>query len=305
MRRTIFLAVSIMALMFSCSSAPKAPDGIFDIKNKAADFTQFGNTYYAAGNYEQALRLFKLALTENTKVNNEPGMARSYNSIGKTYIAMGDFETAVFELNKAESLAEELNSAEIFILTKNNMADIYFATKEYKKALDILLEVAEHAQFSPQEDQAVYYHNTAAAYKGLEDYSSAENYANQALVINKELKRFGEAAANYYLLASIYSKQHLNTKAIEYAFKALENDKLYENAPGIGKDLYALGLLYEENDDIQNSYRYFYKAFQVFEALQFERDMIRSLEKLKIHSKSLGMDEEHIIYTQALEKLQK
>lgn len=290
--------------ILACSSAPKAPDGIFDIKNKAADFTQFGNNYYAAGNYDQALRLFKLALVENTKVNHELGMARSYNSIGKTFIAMGDFDTAILELHKAEVLAEELNSGEIYILTRNNMADIYFATKDYQTALDILLEVSEYAQFSPREDQAVFFHNIAAAYKGLDEYTSAENYANQALVINNELKRFGEAAANYYLLASIFSKQENHNRAIEFAFKALENDKLYENAPGIGKDLYALGILYEENNEIDNSYRYFFKAFQVFEALQFKRDMARCLEKLIKHSKSLGFTDKATLYSAALEKLQ-
>ena len=38
------------------------------------------------------MNFYKLALTENISIDNEEGMAKSYNDIGKVYTALGDID---------------------------------------------------------------------------------------------------------------------------------------------------------------------------------------------------------------------
>jgi Tfp pilus assembly protein PilF len=68
--------------ILNCSTAPKQQETVTAKKNQAAEYTSYGNDYFTQGIYDKALQFFDLALWHNMAVDNEQGMARSYNSIG-------------------------------------------------------------------------------------------------------------------------------------------------------------------------------------------------------------------------------
>ncbi|MBN2050709.1 MAG: tetratricopeptide repeat protein, partial [Spirochaetales bacterium] len=90
MKRYLVLAL-LAAVLAACSSAPKEDGTVREIKNQAAEYGEYGNRYYLAADYDQALKFFSLALEMNLSVDNTPGIVESHNSLGKVYLRTGEY----------------------------------------------------------------------------------------------------------------------------------------------------------------------------------------------------------------------
>ena len=112
MRRICSVVFSCF-LLFACSSVPDQPKETVEKKNRAAEYTKAGNSYFNQGQYTQALQFFNLALNDNISVDNEAGIIQSYNSIGKVYMAAGYLDEAEQNFRSAAILAQILQDAQV------------------------------------------------------------------------------------------------------------------------------------------------------------------------------------------------
>lgn len=297
----IFLA----SLVFlSCSSAPKNEGTVTDIKNQAAEYAGFGNRYYRSADYEQAIKFFTQALDLNTSVDNEKGIVESYNSLGKVYMQKGDFDTAERYFLEAYEMASYL-SDDVKLKTAGNLSEYWLIRGDTDAALDYVGTGLEYAAAVPEsEEAAVIYHNAGAIYKQLENFDRAKEYVRRALEVNIALSSYSEMAANYYLLSSIASKRGRIDEALENAHLALAHDKMVENSVGIAGDLFALGVLYRKKGNEEEAFRYFEKAYRVYESISLVSGARKTLEHLVESAESLELEDDLRLYTTALELME-
>ena len=105
----IFAATAILLTSMSgCSSAPPPTDEVYDTRNRAAEYAEFGHRYFEAARYDKALEFYKLSLANNIAVDNMEGIAKSRNSLGKLYMVTGQQNLAAVVLLKALEIAQEL-----------------------------------------------------------------------------------------------------------------------------------------------------------------------------------------------------
>ncbi len=74
MPRPVLLALAALAVLLSCSTAPRPRTEVNARKNRAAELTRSGNDRFAQGDYRQALSFFSLALNENLAVEKKRGV---------------------------------------------------------------------------------------------------------------------------------------------------------------------------------------------------------------------------------------
>ncbi len=294
------LILSAFLLMFSCSSAPKETDVVNSRKNKAAELTDFGNNYYAEGKYDQALVFFKLALDENIASDNEPGIAMSCNSAGKSSLNLDDTESAEKYFLQALSISEKLNDTKLRTVSSNNLGELYIRTGEYKKASE-MLEKAFASAGTDSLEAAVILHNMGIAYKKDGDYTKALSRFSHSAKINQAEKKHAELAANYYMSASVYSKNKNYDNAESFLLKALEEDKIVENSFGIGKDFKALGIVNEKKGNLETAYGYYLKSYMVFDVLKNKPEIKELLGKLSETAATLGREKDSAYFSSALE----
>ncbi len=290
-------------LLAGCSSAPKPKTEINSVKNEAAQYTSAGNGYFDQGNYSQAEKFFALALQDNLSIYYEPGMVRSYNSLGKVYLAVGDLGAAEAEFRNAYDVAKRLNDLELLIETESNLGELQLARGQPSEALatfkDALAKTAD-----PQSSTAArLYHNIGAAYKELGDYASALESLKRALDLHLALKAAGEQASDYYMIASVYSKENDFKQATDFAALALASDQKMENKPGIASDLLALGLIAERSGDLATAYNRYYASFQVYKSIGLVAEVKELLGRLARVAFDLGRPEEAASYRKALKSL--
>lgn len=303
----LFLQIALLSVLWSgCSSVQKEEEGpVVDTKNKAAEYTSFGNQYYENAQYEQALKFFELALKQNISVDNETGIASSYNSIGKVYLAVKSPEMAEQYFSESIKIAERLNDYHLLLQSINNLTEISIAKQDYLKADQYALEGAAYEDVDERPlETAILYHNTAVIRKKQERFEEAESLLNQALDLNRSNNEIAQIASNYYLLATVYSKQGKYQEAEEYGLLALENDKLIENSPGIAADLYALGIYKKRDQQYPDAYEYFQKSYMVYKTLNLLKGVIKTLDELIELAEQLNATEDLEAYLEIKAQLE-
>jgi tetratricopeptide (TPR) repeat protein len=292
----MLILLGALLLVTSCSTAPKRTTGSDEVKNRAAQYSRTGNVYFSRGQYDQALRLFRLSLQENLSVDNRSGAVAAYNSIGQTFMAAGDMADAKNAFDRAIGLATAIQDGNLILRSKTNLAELMLeqdssdiATGTTEKAVKILEALLAGAtEKSDRGDLAIVHHDLGAAYARLSQYSLAEIHLHQALSMNEALKRPVEIASDYYMLASLFSRQGLMEKASTAIASALEFDKQAENSPGIASDLYAAGQISAKSGDTPSAYDYYGRALQVYIALNSKAGVRSTLDRLIPLAESAG-----------------
>ena len=302
--RPIALAALPLLLAAACSTAPEQPEEVTEKKNRAAEYTEYGNEQYNQGNYATALTFFRQALAYNVSVDNEKGIVESRNSLGKVYLALGQEDDALTSFRAALELAEALEDAALIARCSSNLGELYIRGERYDLAGEALARALENTDTSRStSDLAILYHNLGMVAKKSDDLSGAMEHFTRALRINTELKLYQEMASNHYMIASLYSKGQEYAKALEHAGTALQYDKRVENSPGIAQDLLALGIISLRSSDREKAYAYFKRSHQVYLGLGDESGIGTLLTYLINTGEMLGRTDEVQSYRQQKERL--
>jgi tetratricopeptide (TPR) repeat protein len=292
-----------LAMIISCSSAPSKSDTVTTVRDQAAQNSGYAETYFRQGRYDLALQFFTQSLNQNTSIDNVEGITQSYVAIGKTYIAMGSLDMAEDILVKARERARTA-SPSLFFMASISLGELYLARGDPHKGLAVFEEaLAMPADSRTPAQTAQLNHNLGTAQKALADYPKALEYFNKSLQINTAHKIIDSAAADHYMIASVYSLQGRYDDAMKSAETALLLDKKIESSPGIAQDLYALGLIANRRKDTAAAYDYFQRSYLVFVTLGSKPGMRKALVELITATDGLGRSSEADGYRKTLADL--
>jgi tetratricopeptide (TPR) repeat protein len=296
-------AVGLLAAA-GCSTAPKRPTEVVERKERAAQYAAAGNARYARADYRQALTLFRLALNENLAVDHLPGIAASYNSLGQTHLALGELEQAERYFREAQRLAEELSDPRLQARSASNLAEIRLARGQAAEAEQLLRSALTRLPAGdPGPEQAILLHNLGAVLKARQRLPEALDCFQQALALNLRHERFEEAASNYFMIASLQSKQGDPGAAIASLQEALRCDRLMERSLGIAEDQAALGLLYRRLGREQEALEAYRRSLQVYQSLSLAAQARRLLPALIELAERAGYAGEAQTYRQLASEL--
>ncbi len=292
-----------LLLLASCSSAPARSDTVNVKKVRAAQDLESGKTAYSQGRYELALQLFTRSLSQYTSIDDADGVVRSYNAIGKSYIALGSLDLAQEIFLRARERASSVGPSLRFE-TQTNLGELYLAMGDARTAQSTLLEaLAMPASARSPAQTAVLHHDLGTAERDLGNSAKSLEYFGLSLQANLSGKFFEEAASDYYMIASVYSREGSYEEALRNANLALAYDKRIENSPGIGKDLHALGLITTKKGDTAAAFDYFQRSYLLFTSLGFKADTRKALTGLIGAADALGRTADADGYRAALADL--
>lgn len=244
-----------LVILAGCSSAPSVPEETLTRRNQAARFAEAGNGQFNQGNYPLALRYFTMALNENTAIDFLPGIARSHNSLGRVYAAAGqprdaedNYRTALAVARLAEDGEQEMQSLVNLGVLALSAGLIDDAIQYFDSAQRVITE--ERA-----EESAILLHGRGTILARQQQFAEARELFEEAQRINRDRSNWVELASNYYMLASLASRQQQFDDAYTLANRALEFDRRAEHSPGIAADLLALGIISQRRGDDQQADR--------------------------------------------------
>ncbi len=182
----------------------------------------------------KAIGYTREALSLATTINDQKGMAASYNNLGVAYRTQGALDIALENYIKSLELYTTIQHGEGMATTKNNIANIYSMKKDYGQALKYFEE--SHNGFvalGNTEKIIGSMNNLGNLHSDLQLYDQALNYYSEAWKMSeKTASPFADPLSN---IGNLFYRQGNYQKAVEYYQRALviirkQNNRISELA---------------------------------------------------------------------------
>jgi tetratricopeptide (TPR) repeat protein len=215
----------------------------------------------------KALGYTREALNIATEINDEKGMAASYNNLGVAYRNQGALDKALEYYITSLRLYTKLDNKEGIATTKNNIANIYSIKKDYGQAMKYLEEsYALLTQMGDKFKVIGSMNNLGNLYSDIQLYEKAQKYYSEAYQLSEANGlKYGDPLSN---LGNIFFRQNNYPKAIDYYLKALDIEKENNNRLGMLNIMTNLGIAYSKSKQLAQASKYLKEAENLSTELQ-------------------------------------
>lgn len=252
------------------------------LQGEATAYNNLGVYYKQKGDYDKALRNYKLSFNLYDSLDDKEGVSKALSNIGNIYSINQDFERALDYYTEAKQIFEEMNDSPRLLRILNNIGNIYLdqgqeleAENYYRQVLNIYEQDPEQSSlFDP-------YSNIGKIYFNRQEYDSALLYFNKSLKKEEAAdNKFGVSAA-LVKIARLHNARGSHLAAKNAALDAVDIASAI-NAKPILLDAYStLAEVYLHLEDLENSYVYMNQYHIMNDSLFNEksRRAIAELEK--------------------------
>lgn len=215
----------------------------------------------------KALSYTREALNLATEINDQRGMAASYNNLGIVYRNQGAFDKALEYYIISLKIYETLQNKEGIASTKNNISTIYTIKKDYTQAMRYLEESYNLFVELKDENRIVgSMNNLGNLHSEINELDNAARYFTQASELSKKSgRKFADPLLN---LGNIYFRQGNLQRAVAHYEEALVIERENNNRLGALNALTNLGITYSKAKQPAPANQYLSEAEKLSQELQ-------------------------------------
>ena len=269
---TVKSAAIILALLFTaCSTQPKNPEDIYELRNQAENQLDIGNKLSDRGSNEEALILINEAQRLAILTDDPSLIIRSSLSRGNILVSQLQMQEASLEFETALAESLQIENRELTAVSRIHISR-YMLLAGLATAQKTKEEVSGEMKFIKTDKLyiAFAWMVLGLAEKETGNFNQAETAVRQALVIHEKGRYQEQAAYDWFLIASFRSLNK-NFKGARDAIKqALALDRRIENSYGLATDWRALGDIYAKSGNAKESRAAYLRSAGIFRALDNE-----------------------------------
>lgn len=269
--------------MASCSTAPKVPDEVFEVRNKASDYLKLADTLVGEGQFDSAEKYYRQAMDTDSSVDWLSGTAIAHHSLGRLYLLEGNVDGAAAEFSRAADYARlagtQPDAAMAASLAAAGLGEIAYRKGDKAGALAHFEDAVRFAG-GDERALAVALHDRASAKFSSGDDAGGLADLDKAAALNLKLRRWSELASNYYLRSLYLERKGDLAGALAQAGEALTNDRKSENSLGVTGDLARLAELSTKAGKTDDAYWYWRRSFDAALGANLPRETLRALDGL-------------------------
>jgi CHAT domain-containing protein/Flp pilus assembly protein TadD len=254
------------------------------VKLTADSLRRAGNEAYTSEGAEEALRLWRLSLSEAEGLPDTVGIARSLGNIGAGHYAAGRSDSAVFYYRRSQELAlatgdfvTAANALDVQASLRRESGDLAEASSLYRRALDM------HERVGAVRAAGFDHHNLGLLALSLGDVEGARREFEAAIAISRRTGRRDDEADHLSSLADALMAGGDYAGADTLLARALELDREVGNRWGEAGVLHSLGLLAMARGDYAAAVRELEQAQSLYadldripEAISVQADLGRA-----------------------------
>jgi signal transduction histidine kinase len=243
--------ISIDSALSYGNLALKLSEKTRNIEGESQAYNDLGILYYDLSNFNKSINYYKKSLVIRESNGDSMGMASSYNKLGISYQRIFKMDSAIFYATNALKIYEAKKHIKYAAIIKNNIANIYHDFKQYKKALESHLEVADtYKKINDNEGLTTSYTNIGNAYLLLKDSTQALNYYSKGIEIAEKYDFKRELSTLYNNLGSVFKGQKKFEQAIDMYNKSMVLRTKFNDNYGVASAAFNIGSLYLSNGKI-------------------------------------------------------
>ncbi len=227
------------------------------------------------GNLSQETENFFKALAIYEKTGNKKGIGDIYNALGCVLGQQGDYTKALQYFNIALAYMKEAKSTFGIVSVINNVGNLYYFKKEYKKAITNFKEVL-HLSIGMGLIESPLFCNIAACYYDMGDFDTFLYYNNQAILLSQKFGKYSTLLLSYCRLADYYLKQKKDKSAyLHYLMLIYQQGEKYKLKDRIYDATSMLNNFYRDENKWDSAYKYSIIEHQVKDSIGIEDSKIR------------------------------
>lgn len=254
----------------------------------------------------KALSYTREALNLAIEINDQRGMAASYNNLGIIYRNQGALDKALEYYVISLKIYETLKNKEGIATTKNNISTVYSMKKDYASAMKYLEESYNlFVELKDQEKIVGSMNNLGNINMEIQLFEKAIKYFSQASQLSEKLgAKFADPLAN---MGNIYFRQGNFQRAVEQYEKALAIERESGNKLGALNILTNLGITFTKAKQPKVAEKYLTEAealTQQLQAYSYLPSIYKATsENMAAESNFKGAYEMQLKYDEAREKM--
>jgi CHAT domain-containing protein/Tfp pilus assembly protein PilF len=239
--------------------------------------TAQGLALRSKGLLPQSLAIFELAQRIAEQINDQSGIAETWNDIAFLHLMQGNPTLALERYQKAQALCEPSGNKGCLATALTGIGNAYRFKGNADLGIDYMkrgLALSEEAGEPGR--RAAILNSLGAAYDSQNQYLEALNYYQEGLRVYESL---GEKARSAVLLNNIgvaYNSLGDLDMAIEYLQKSIAMDESLGNRNSLAEGFTNIGVSYSLRGDYSSAMNYFQKGLAVFEGLNNKRSAAAS-----------------------------
>ncbi|MGB0863891.1 MAG: tetratricopeptide repeat protein [Saprospiraceae bacterium] len=225
--------------------------------------------------YRIAMEKFLEALQRSKTINHRTHIAHCLINIGTIHAHLLNFAEALNRYSTAIAIYHDVLDARNHIILLNNIGNTYFTTKKYSTAFTYFSKVLVQATFIKYKPMIAHaYAQLSKTAIAQEQYPSAILFAKKSSSISNLLEESKEKHVNFMNLAFIAVHQKDFDTAIEWANKAMEKARLYNDNYYLIKSSKLLGEIFEQRENFKKAIEY-YKLYTSFQDEWFKDQKVK------------------------------
>lgn len=277
-RAAIPLLFLIMLSFFSCNNERKKDDSSHKKKNSSL-LTAFDQTLKQVQNIDSLYYLtdkFEHQLID--KKSSDSIMALFYHKAAIKFYSSSKFGVAMEYFQKAEQAYDLTGDTLMSVKMKGNQAVLYDLQGNYKKAIEILLDVSDYFQKTNDTlPLAFAYSNIGVIYEELKNPEKAIAYGKKAMKLKLEVGDTLKAATNLNNIGVNFDELLKNVDSSIYYYKqAFIIYKQYDKTEEYATVLNNLGRMYLDKSDYKQAKLNFLEAYNIFDSIG-EKNMLAAV----------------------------
>jgi tetratricopeptide (TPR) repeat protein len=284
LKRSVKVRVTALSFIIifavSCSTAPKNPGEIFELRNRSESQLELGNKEADRSNYETALILLNESKRLAILSDNPSLLIRTGLSRGNVLLALGRTDEAFAEWSMSAAEAESTSNRELAAVTRVHIARGRLLSG--RSNAQSVLEEVNREMSAIRSDQlyiAFSWLVTGLCQREIGRYAEAENAVRRSLDIHVKGRYLEQASYDWFVIASIRSLAGNYESALQALRTALDLDRRTENSYGLASDWRAMGDVYKKLGNEAASRQAYLRAATIFRALGSDTEA-SALEKM-------------------------
>ncbi len=285
----ITFAILTALTIISCSSVPKGPAEITNIRGYGKTQLQLANLESDKGNYELALDYLEGAWGYAAQSDDPDLRIKVMLSRGNVYLYRGRLERARLDWDTALAEAQREGMNELAAAAKIHIARGMLLDAIGKGNADAALAMETELVFLKEMDNikkeqtylALAWAGAGLAEKEQGLWDKAEASLKNSLKIHESGNYLKRAAYDWYLIASVRSKAGNYASAVDALMQAVSFDRRAENSHGLGSDWTAVGDVYVKMGERGKAENAYLRAIEIFTAASMVNDLDMANKKLE------------------------
>jgi tetratricopeptide (TPR) repeat protein len=280
----LFLLIALCIVFPACSTQPKNPGDIFEMRRRAESQLDNGNRQADRGSLEGALVLLNEAMDLAIAVD-DPGLRiRVGLSRSNVQFSLGHREEANSGWLESLAEAERINNGELVAVSRIHIAwgKLLSSAGQADIASSVRDDVSRNLPFIKSGRLYIAFAWTVSglAEKELGRYQEAEAAVRRSLDIHVKDTYFELAAYNWFLIASFRSLSGDFIAARQALETALSYDRRVENSWGLACDWRALGDVHKKEGGREAARASYLRAAEIFRAMGNEGAAEEALSRI-------------------------